>query len=142
MILGFKTKFNNGKDTNFVIKILACIRSEYAEKYKMKKHSIRKGNRWKADMLIHMAIGVRTKHYIQFNRNKPELSTSKSVQSIEIRNLFNDRAGVNIDGRELTASEIDLLAMNDGFDTTEEFWDFFKSDEFEGQIIHWTDLRY
>ena len=33
------------------------------------------------------------------------------------------------------------LARNDGFDSIQAFFEWFKED-FEGKIIHWTDLRY
>lgn len=40
-------------------------------------------------------------------------------------------------------SEAQLLefVQNDGFDTIEDFFNWFDSN-FEGQIIHWTDLIY
>lgn len=33
------------------------------------------------------------------------------------------------------------LALNDGFDTIEDFFAYFNKD-FTGKLIHWTDLKY
>ena len=46
-----------------------------------------------------------------------------------------------IDGKELSKSDMELLAKNDGFETIEDFWTFFN-DPYQGMIIHWTDTRY
>ena len=142
MVLGFKTHFKNGVETKFSEKILACVLPAFKTQYIPKKHSIRKGNRWVAGDKIHMAYGVRSKKYWQFNFNILGLDKVISTQKILIRNRFNDRIGVLVDGRELSNFEIDQLASNDGFDTIDDFWDFFKGEHFRGQIIHWTDLKY
>ena len=53
---------------------------------------------------------------------------------------------VSIGGRELNPFEIEVLAVNDGFDSVEEFENYFisvmKDDEFSGKLIHWTDFKY
>lgn len=36
---------------------------------------------------------------------------------------------------------IHTLALNDGFDSVEDFFEYFNED-FTGKIIHWTDLKY
>lgn len=142
MVLGFKTIINSQR-TFFVEKIRACVELFWAEHYKPKKHSIRRGKRWKAGMKLHMATGTRTRYYNQFNKNIDGLQTVVSVQDIEIRLAWNDKI-VLVDGRILSADEVDYLAMNDGFETIQAFWNFFAEDEadLDGQIIHWTDLRY
>ena len=33
------------------------------------------------------------------------------------------------------------LAINDGFESLKHFFEYFNED-FEGKIIHWTDLKY
>ena len=48
---------------------------------------------------------------------------------------------ITINYRYLKWTEIQLLAWNDGFDTAEEFMNWFKMD-FIGKIIHWTDCKY
>lgn len=138
MILGFKTH-HNGKQTFFVEKIMASVRDNGSIP---KIHTIRNGNRWKEGMRIHMATGVRTPFYRQFNDNVPELQTVIGIQSIQIKNIFDDRQGIWIDGRLLLQEEINLLAVNDGFNSPDQLWNWFTMQDFEGQIIHWTNFKY
>jgi hypothetical protein len=35
----------------------------------------------------------------------------------------------------------EVIARKDGFDTLEDFLDWF-SEDFTGKLIHWTDLKY
>ncbi len=105
-----------------------------------KIHTLRedKTNRWKPDMSIQMATGVRTKKYNKFNDD-----TCNSIQQIEIQrtsDFFEDTI-VKIDGRKLIEDEVQQLAWNDGFSNLVEFYLWF-SEGFEGKIIHWTDKRY
>lgn len=76
--------------------------------------------------------------------------TVVSVQLIEIvyytdrEVLLNDlppKKRVAIDGNILKEAEILQLAQNDGFDTVEEFFEYFNED-FTGKLIHWTDKKY
>lgn len=161
MVLGFKTKID-GKLTYFVQKILACVMPEYKKEFIPKIHSIRNGNRWKTGMLIHMATGVRTKNYFQFNQNIRGLEQCKSVQSIEIEEMIMTSSDhcyvfeeyskkldetfvkvfkVKVDSRPLETKEIHQLAANDGFNNTDDFFRWFNTN-FKGQIIHWTDFKY
>ncbi|WP_460670485.1 hypothetical protein [Larkinella ripae] len=81
--------------------------------------------------------------YARKNYHHFRSGTCKAVQKIEIR-WFNQSEyypEVSVDGRVLTHDEVDLLAKNDGFDRTTQFFDWFNTD-FAGKIIHWTDLRY
>jgi uncharacterized protein YqfB (UPF0267 family) len=105
-----------------------------------KIHTIREDahNRWKIGMKMHMATGVRTKNYNQFQEMK-----CMSIQGIEITRVsdyLNDTI-VTVDGRKLILSEIQQLAWNDGFENLIDFWMWFDKD-FKGKIIHWTDFRY
>ena len=107
-----------------------------------KKHTIRidKNDRWKPGMKIHFATGVRTRLYHQFYEG-----FCKSVQNIQIvhlrYSLLVNKALIFIDDRQLSFDEIELLAINDGFEDVSEFLNWFD-ENFEGKIIHWTDLRY
>jgi len=93
-------------------------------------------------MKIHMAIGVRTKDYFQFNKDVPELQTCISTQDIIIISILEFwPIEVWIDSRKLSDDEICELARNDGFDSLDDFKKYFNG-EFEGQIVHWTDKRY
>lgn len=112
-----------------------------------KLHTIRAGNRWKAGDKIHMAYGSRTKNYQQFNKGIPELQIVKSVQSIKIKITEFEFQGkpmvlphIFIDDKDMI-QKTDVIAANDGFSSVAEFGTWFNVN-FEGQIIHWTDLRY
>ena len=164
MILGYKTLVN-GKPTCFVQKILACKLEQYKQAYKPKIHTIRKGNRWKKGNTIQMATGVGTKDYFQFNGGGIGLDICKNVQSFEIiraddllRNSYDDciyivefetfgevfslSYKVKVDGRFLTVNEIKKVAVNDGFENAEQMFYWFGDNDFQGQLIHWTDAVY
>jgi hypothetical protein len=67
-----------------------------------------------------------------------------STQIIKIfyHRLEGHRTGfVAIDGTVRKYDTVKLLAKNDGFDSLEDFFAYFKED-YDGKIIHWTDLRY
>jgi hypothetical protein len=143
MTLGFKKTFPWGEPTYFKEKILAG--AGYGPIVSAPKiHTIREGNRWKPGMTIHMAYGVRTKKYEQFNKGIDGLQRVVSVQKIEIeiygggkivRIIIDDK--IISDNPELTYQ----LAVNDGFDNLFDFFKWFSKD-FVGQIIHWTKFRY
>lgn len=104
-----------------------------------KIHTIRedKYNRWEPGRIIHGATGVRTKKYHQFFQE-----ICKSTQKIEIRhyNLLNPT--IIIDERILFYfNQIVRLAQNDGFNSVNDFFNWFDTD-FTGKIIHWTDFKY
>lgn len=141
MILGFKLKHPaTGAPLKFVQRILSNI----------KIHTLRTDERWKKGVSIQMAIGVRTKHYKQFNHTAPHLQTCTGKQKIEIRYIDRDTEiypRVWIDGKPyryyLGADKavLDTLAVNDGFDDFKDFCAWFNTD-WTGYIIHWTDFRY
>ena len=118
MILGFKPQF--------VDKILSGS----------KIHTIRedKHNRWKAGNKIQFATGVRTKDYKQFFEGE-----CTGIQKIEI---FGATGEVIVDGRRLSLYGDDYkLLFNDGFDSLQDFFNWFGND-FSGKIIHWTNFTY
>lgn len=141
MILGFKT-INpfTGHPTGFVEKILVGN----------KIHSIREGNRWKKGDFIHMATGVRSKNYNQFNANQPYLQICTGTQRIIIvitqkkaLNIPYDDIIVLIDGKKLPTRWLIMLVKNDGFNNLTDFILWFKhSKGFVYQIVHWTKFRY
>lgn len=123
MTLGYSTQIN-GKPTNFVNKIwaglvMARLVPAYEDVFQKwgrtgrevigstpKLHTIRKDKtgRWKAGNQIHNVIHNRTPNRFQFT---PVLHC-ESVQKIEIRNIFDDRNAVIIDGRELAEMDLKL----------------------------------
>lgn len=115
-----------------------------------KIHTIRfdPHNRWRAGMLIHPVINNRTLNRFQFAPTIP----CRSVQRVDIKYSMHkilhgtkEIKGVNvfIDGIELNSTEkITELAINDGFDSVEAFFAYFKDGITDGSLIHWTDKRY
>jgi hypothetical protein len=124
-----------------------------------KLHTIRedKTNRWKAGTKIDFFINVRKKNMFRFAPVLPVVSTQKieiiySGGSLNYASIYIDGElflnnynphqvikGIKSDDEK---EEIIIkLAQNDGFDTIEDFVSYFDKD-FEGKIIHWTDLKY
>lgn len=161
------SQYINEKPTYFVEKIWAGIkdhevtvelRNYLHSKYNMQKsilfvkpkiHTIRedKSNRWKIGNKIHFVINNRTKNRLQF---APVL-TVKAIQEIIIKHN-KGIIDVWIDGtmyEVITFNNkpvdwpplIQELAVNDGFDSVEDFFKWFDKD-FKGKIIHWTDFIY
>ncbi|UFK27494.1 hypothetical protein [Elizabethkingia phage TCUEAP3] len=163
MILSFKTQIN-GKPTLFPEKIFAgllkngivptskdffkCYRIPpmLMEKLKPKIHTIREDNtnRWKPGIMIDFFIGTRTKNMFRFAPRVPVVSK----QRIFMTYLPQCGQGfeVSLDGRYLYKDEIEKIAINDGFDTVDDFEEYFisqmKEDQFSGKIIHWTNFKY
>ena len=109
---------------------------------KSKLHTIRvdESNRWKTGMDIHFVINNRTPQRFQF---APVVKCTGD-QKIEILYSFPDNLlsafpRVFVDGVWLP--DATQLAINDGFNSVEDFFAWFNKD-FTGKIIHWTDLRY
>lgn len=160
MILSFSTKLN-GKETYFVEKIWQSFPDEFTidnfDKYfngfcelvydfncdaidfLPKNHTIRedKNNRWKSGVNIDFFINARTKNMFRFAPTIPVVSTQK----IEFKEIDQESYVILIDGKTATQNQIEMLAVNDGFDSTKEFLEYFPIG-FTGKIIHWTDLKY
>jgi len=119
-----------------------------------KKHTIRLDphNRWKAGRKIEMVYrGSGYRIIDHFNKDIPELEKCVSVQRIKIKwDIINVNdipkkvPFIVIDGAlfdpGVDGKEYERFALNDGL-TWEQFCRWFKSD-FEGNIIHFTSLRY
>jgi len=153
MTLAFSQTLN-GKQTNFVNKILQSIPGRstiiFDENFQVIKvtpkiHTIRedKKDNWKPGRQIHFVINNRTAKREQFGPVMPCIST----QTININWGYNkedeqfNELMVLVDGNELTKTQIDELAKNDGFDSTEDFLKYFNKN-FTGKLIHWTDFKY
>lgn len=105
--------------------------------YAPKIHTIREDphNRWKVGMKIHPVIGNRTPNRFQF---APTL-TCTCADKIWI--TPDARFRVILDGHILTDQEIHTLALNDGFESVKQFFQWFN-EPFVGKLIHWTDFKY
>lgn len=70
-------------------------------------------------------------------------------QSIFITYEYGRYFTISIDGREIDISEHEELAENSGFDSYNQFYDWFMpkiqrhpDQQYSGRIIHWTNKRY
>lgn len=117
-----------------------------------KLHSFRMGSRWKAGMKIHFAINSRTKRYFRY---------APIINCVSVQRIFIEHealglcrwARIYIDGVLYGTAywagghtfdyhlKIETLAKNDGFDSVRDFFHYFNKN-FDGQIVHWTNLRY
>lgn len=115
----------------------------YNEPAKLKIHTLRadEKNRYQPGKLIHPFINNRTKNMFQFAPVFPVVS----IQTIqfcygEIK-IDNSIPAIFIDKLRITYEVIQQLAINDGFETVGDFFNWFDED-FTGKIIHFTNFRY
>lgn len=116
-------------------------------KFSPKLHTIRedKKNKWQSGNKIHFTYNNRSLNEYYFAPTAKCLS----VQFIKIYWDINNIPSVEIVNKRewletsecLSDIEIETLAINDGFESAEDFFKWFPS-EFVGKIIHWTDLSY
>lgn len=160
MTLAFSTQLN-GKPTYFVEKILAGLHSfedfkgfylsdlynhdlDYLEMAAPKLHTIRedKKDRWKPGNKIHNKIWTGKPYNSPTFQFTPVLKcVSTQVISIKHSSEKWRQPWVTVDNSLLTGPEIEELAINDGFESSKEFFEYFNQD-FTGKIIHWTKWRY
>ena len=121
---------------------------------KPKKHTIRqdKNDRWKPGVMIDFFINSRTKDMFRFAPRIPVVST-QDIEIVWSGGEINT-VGVWIDNKCYVANyekdynqskqrqeRMEVLAFNDGFDSVEDFLNYFNQD-FTGKLIHWTDFKY
>lgn len=126
-----------------------------------KRHTMRVDptGRWKAGNIIHPVINNRTKDRFQFAPNM----LCKSTQSVLVLQIDDEESlmpsvyvGDDKESEmpfyfkykyefggvyEYGAEQMERLAINDGFDSTEHFFAYFNKNE-RYNLIHWTDLKY
>ncbi len=134
MVLGFKPQF--------VQKILN----------NSKIHTIREDlhDRWKVGMKMHMATGVRTKNYNKFTEQicistqkfqiKWDIPFGEEYKGRLFKVFIDDRC-MNNNFYLNNEPMLQVLARKDGFDTLEDFLNWF-SEDFTGKILHWTYFKY
>lgn len=116
-----------------------------------KLHTIRedKSDRWKPGMDIHPVIFNRSPKRFQFAPTIKCLSTQlisikwkdlKKVDECSFTGSMSDYIEISVDQRKLEENEMWELIHNDGLSVM-DFLAWF-SEDFEGKIIHWTQLRY
>lgn len=119
-----------------------------------KLHTIREDSkdRWKVGVCMHMATGVRSKKYNCFKQDickgTQQIVIEYRIESIEeilsteiLVSIDNQYFYDNLTSDSKTIERMKKLALNDGFDSIDDFFDWFYTD-FTGKLIHWTDLRY
>jgi hypothetical protein len=139
----------------FIDKVLEALPGGYQSgTHPPKIHTIRADpkDRWKPGNKIHMVTGNRTPKRFQF---APVLECV-STQEIEIKwtsspyhkicfGLFIDGGLYGTAYGQDKITDVDKtiydLAINDGFDSLDDFFQFFDED-FTGKIIHWTGHKY
>lgn len=137
-----------------------CVERGYVNRKKPgepKLHTIRRDQhrRWKAGMDIHPKIWTGKPRRSKTFQFAPIVKCT-GVQEIEIKRIQTPHhkiaIGVYIDDEVLGYAfgqegitqydqPLKMLAMNDGFDSVQDFFSWFDTD-FKGVVIHWTDLRY
>lgn len=112
-----------------------------------KIHMIRKYKklRWREGMPIHFKIW-KGKPYNSKTFNFAPLIPCSGVQKISIQyhhlqNQKQSKVVIKVDGVTLGFEDSKALAWNDGFESLQQFLCWFDED-FEGYIIHWTNIRY
>lgn len=153
MTLGFSEYWPDKRRTLFPEKIQLPYVQEIQKHFPdmlPKIHTFREGHRWRAGMKIHMVTSNRTPQRYQFNTDIAELqtciSTQDAVAHLNLRGILEIYIGEGSNIRALTAPELLLFAVNDGFNSVEEMTRWFfpkgKTAHIAGQIIHWTSFRY
>lgn len=134
-------------------KYIDTLRKAWGD-YKGKIHTIRldKHDRWKAGNMIHPVINNRTPKRFQFCPEIPCISTQyfqvlyeEGFPTVYIGNTKEDWMPFyiedKIEGIVYGSQDMNELAINDGFDSKEDFFEYFNAD-FTGKLIHWTPKRY
>jgi hypothetical protein len=120
-----------------------------------KPHSFRAkrkdGRKWKVGDTIQFYENVRQPN---MRKIRPD-TVVKGVQDVqmEIYNgivyliIENEDAEYRFEGRTFVAKKLEEIAKADGFESVESFQNFFfpkakEGDTWEGQLVHWTDLKY
>lgn len=124
-------------ETMFKEKILSCLKPNPLNHHRPKKHTFREDEkqRWKQGNLIHFCYYHRKPDQDNFH-----IGICTGVQKIHIIHEL-DSVLIFIDDKLFPQSRHLELAFNDGFDSLENFYEWFDRD-WTGKIIHWTKLRY
>ena len=147
----FKTKvFVNHPKGELKGECVHMIKFDTTINHKPKIHTIRedKKNRWKVGTKIDFFINARQKNMFRFAPVLPVVSTQKIEIQYELSFYRKKTKIIYIDDK-LFYHEIEHnnefkmldFAQNDGFDTMEDFFDYFNKD-YKGKIIHWTNFKY
>jgi hypothetical protein len=163
MILGFKKSFPKGEPTNFREKIffktkIHSIREGQRWKAGM-QIQMAYGVRTKAYNQFNINVPylsyVKSTQRFDLIFRSPDTcmifvdrklkfarSTSKMPKGVHISADFAGSEKLSISFFEYGGQWFKAFIHNDGFDNEEQFWAWFKKPIRNGQIIHWTNLKY
>lgn len=89
-----------------------------------------------------IAVGTMMNHIVYpYHKKERRCVLSNFCTATQIISIDPDARTIFIDGKEQSKSDMERLAKNDGFETTDDFWTFFNR-PYQGMIIHWTDTKY
>lgn len=100
-----------------------------------KVHTIREGQRWRVGETAQFCAKAHQPDQYEFWSPRPIIS---------VQNLRLTRNELWVDGRLLNPTELLALAQADGFTSVADLLAFFADRPlpFQGQLLHWTSLRY
>lgn len=88
-----------------------------------------------------IAVGTMLNHIVYPYHKDRRCVLSNYCKSTQLISIEPTSRTIIIDGKELSKTDMERLAKNDGFETMADFWSFFNQ-SYQGMIIHWTDTRY
>lgn len=110
-----------------------------------KIHTLRedKHNRLLPGVIIDGFINSRTVNMLRIMPKVPIVSTQEVLITFkkETCEFFEKWPTIIVDNHVLSSKNVEQLAINDGFEDEESFFEYFKNG-FQGKIVHWTNHRY
>ena len=88
-----------------------------------------------------IAVGTMMNHIVYPYHKERRCVLSNFCIAIQNISIDPDARAIFVDGKELSKSDMEKLAENDGFETMDDFWTFFN-EPYQGMIIHWTNTKY
>lgn len=108
-----------------------------------KIHSLREDihDRWQIGTKIHFYIWARTKRAVCFGTGEVK-AIQYAVINVKLQRIYilDQKDGMG-HARELLGVDLATFVLNDGFDSLEQFWDYFTESK-TYKIIHWTNFKY
>lgn len=147
MIVYFMQKWPDGSPTHFKEKILSGLYKQLFDvvdgkgigQFQPKLHTMRESFRIRKGMMLDLAYWS-GKPYNSSPDRFVQQTPCKNTQIVKIHHGMGHRT-VIVDGKILTPKKTEQLAINDGFESVDKFFEHFnKSAEYN--LIHWTNLKY
>lgn len=108
-----------------------------------KIHSLREDihDRWQIGTKIHFYIWARTKRAVCFGIGEVK-AIQYAVINAKLQRIYilEQKDGLG-HARELLGVDLATFVLNDGFESLEQFWDYFSESK-TYKIIHWTSFKY